>query len=314
VEAVAFSPDGQLLATGGQDGIARLWRLGSDAESVALGAQPNGWVVAVAFSPDGRALLTATRDVVGISSALRLWDVATGRERARFAGHQGTAGSVAFSGDGRRIASGGGDGAVLLWDVTGRLRDGALMAADLPPPRLETEWMDLVADDAFRAHQAAWALASAPSASLPLLREFLKPVPRGEGRRIAQLVKDLDDDDFEVRERASAELGRIGEPAGPALRRALGGTPSAEVRSRASRLLEGFAGRVPSADRLRQERALEVLEHIGNTEARSILKGIAQGEPGAGLTRQAKAALERLGKGAVGDGAIAPDEPPAHRR
>jgi len=50
-----------------------------------------------------------------------------------------------------------------------------------------------------------------------------------------------------------------------------------------------------SAETLRQGRAIEVLEHIATPEARQLLQTIAEGAAGAGLTREAKAALERLG-------------------
>jgi RNA polymerase sigma factor (sigma-70 family) len=294
VEAVAFSPDGKRLASAGQDGIARLWRLGADGEPVRLG-EPTGWLLGAAFSPDGRTLAVARRDRGDAGALLRLWDVATGKERAHFSGHQATAAAAAFSPDGRVLVSGGGDGTVMLWDVTGRAENGKFVAADLSPPALEAEWTDLVADDGLKAHRAVWALAAAPKQALPLLRDYLKPVPAGDATRIAQLIKELDADDFDAREKASAELDKIGEPAAPALRKALEGTPSAELRVRVTNLLEKFTGKVPSADGLRRERALEVLEHIGGAEARAVLEEIGKGAPEAALTQEAKEALKRLG-------------------
>ncbi|WP_262058974.1 helix-turn-helix domain-containing protein [Streptomyces sp. STR69] len=74
-------------------------------------------VWSVAFSPDGRTLATATDD-----KSIRLWNTATGTQRATLDGHGGAQDTVAFAPDGRTLASGGEDG-VQLWDVaTGRVR------------------------------------------------------------------------------------------------------------------------------------------------------------------------------------------------
>ena len=69
---------------------------------------------------------------------------------------------------------------------------------------------------------------------------------------------------------------------------------SVAVRMRITRLLDSFGGKVVSADVVRRERALEVLEHMGGAEARELLEELAKGAPEAALTREAKAALARL--------------------
>jgi hypothetical protein len=256
----------------------------------------NNFLRAIAFSADGRLLATATRGNGQVKAAVRVWDVATGQERMRFAGHQETADAVAFSADGRVLASGGGDGTVLLWDVTGRVENGKFAPVQLSPPVLESEWTDLNGADAMKVHKAVWTLAAAPKQSLPLLRDYLKPVRPADAKRIAQLIKDLDSDDYDVREKASAELEKVGEQATAELRRALDGAPSSEVRIRATRLLDRFGGKTTSPDALRHQRALEVLEHIGSPEARTLLEEIARGAPEAALTQEAQAALKRLPK------------------
>jgi RNA polymerase sigma factor (sigma-70 family) len=296
VECLAFSPNGALLAGAGENGLAWLYEVKGEKFLHALKG-PAGWVFRLAFSPDGRLLATTGRGDPREGGAVRLWDVATGKERARFAGHQGTAFGVTFSPGGRTVVSGGADGTVLVWDVTGRVEGGKFAAAELSPAELKAAWEGVTAEDAAKAHQCVWTLVADPRQSLPLLRASLKSPPAVDAKRLEQLIKDLDDDNFAKRERAAEELEKAGEQAARALQKALEGNPSAEVRLRVKRLLDGLDGG-PARERvMRQRRGIEVLEHLGGREARKILQALAEGEGDAPLTREAKAALERLATG-----------------
>ncbi|MCB1765225.1 MAG: protein kinase [Candidatus Competibacteraceae bacterium] len=110
VNAVAFSPNGQLIASAG-DRTIRLWRI-QGGPCLATWRGHAGMVNAIAFSPDGQWLASASGD-----RTVRLWRVESGQCAATLAGHAGGVSAIAFGPDGRLIASGGADRTVRLWRV-----------------------------------------------------------------------------------------------------------------------------------------------------------------------------------------------------
>jgi WD40 repeat protein len=246
---------------------------------------PEGSNRAAALSPDGKTFAAAAGDTI------LLWELASGKERGRFTGHRESVWSLAFSPDGRLLASGGLDCTALVWDVLGMCPDGRWSSRDVLPGELERLWADLGDSDGVRAYRAVGALATARQA-VPFLAERLRPVPRVEAARLTRLIADLDSAQFKVRGRASMELQRLGEQAEPALRRVLAGQPSPEVRRRVQALLDGV--RSLSDEELQLLRAVEVLEHTGAPGVRQVLKMLTTGAPEARLTREARASLDRL--------------------
>ena len=111
IAAVAFSPDGKTLASGGFDRSVKLWSIDSGQEWATL-AEHEGWVAAVAFSHDGEILATGSHD-----QTIKLWDATTGRELTTLKGHTGNVYTVAFSPDSSLLASGSLDGSVRIWEV-----------------------------------------------------------------------------------------------------------------------------------------------------------------------------------------------------
>ena len=113
VEAVAVTPDGQRIVSGGADGTVRVWDLASGRLEHTLQGHSD-WVVAVAVTPDGRRIVSGGHD-----KTVRVWNLASGRLEHTLQGHSGWVSAVAVTPDGQRIISGGEDDTVRVWDLAG---------------------------------------------------------------------------------------------------------------------------------------------------------------------------------------------------
>jgi hypothetical protein len=285
IHGMAFSPDGRTIASASMDRMVKVWEVASGMERAAYRA-PAGFVVCLAFSPDGRTLVGG-----GDRGSVSFWDLATGTGQTVHGRHTDSIRGVAFHPDGRLLASGGGDAAVLLWDDKAMPPAPKAVGVVLDEGQLEAAWAALAGADGALAGRAVWTLAGVPRQSVPFLEARLRPREGPLPRPIDRLLADLDHDDFDARDRATAELARLGERAEPALRKLLEGRPSPETRQRVGRLLEELDNLTVST-----ARAVEVLEHVGTPEARRVLEALARGPAGRRATGLAKAVLESLAR------------------
>jgi RNA polymerase sigma factor (sigma-70 family) len=300
-EPAVFSPDGALIvgvfteetkkdgSTIHSPGGVRVWEAATGKTVAHL--KTKSWVGQVAIHPDNRYVITNDYDGV------QAWDAITRKvvavrpmhERVHSSTTSGSfASCLAFTPAGR-LATGHPDGTVLLWDVPlPPLPPQALTAKEL-----ETLWSDLAAADAAKAWRIIWRLSDA--SAVPLVRERLKPILPVPAEKMQGLVANLDAESFERRQEVVKQLKALGLRAAPALREALEGSPTAEMKRRIQEVLAALETPGPfSDDAVRELRTVIVLERMGTRGARETLAALATGVPDARLTREAKAALARL--------------------
>jgi dipeptidyl aminopeptidase/acylaminoacyl peptidase len=292
---VALSPNGRHMATCDRlGGAMKLWDLTDDKELATLEGV-NGSVLCVAFSPDG-ATLAACGGVQTQRGDVKLLEVASGKIRASFDGHKEWVECVQFAPGGNTLISTGGftrgrPGEVRAWSVG---KPQGKQPERLTKERLDRLWDRLADPDAAEAYQALLEMSTAPADAVPFLKNSLRPVEPPDGKTVAKLIADLDNDSFQVRERASRELEKLADLVRPALQAARAETNSAEVQRRTQALLKDTDFPLASPEQLRRMRAVEVLGWLATPEAKQVLQTLAKGAPGALLTEQARSSLSRL--------------------
>jgi WD40 repeat protein len=328
--SLAFSPDAKMLCTGSMDGTLQLWDVANGQEirrlaghrsgyerilfsprlnlmgSVNYDTPPEIWdpstgkivrrldgfdaATALAFSPDGRTVATG-----GTDSTVRIWELATGQQRFKLDGHLGFVTGMAFTPDGKMLISGAVDSTGLCWDIAGHGREKSQPSRAFSAEELATHWKKLHTTSAARAYDAMLLLTASPEQALAKLKASLRPAPPLDAKAVAQWIADLEDKKFAVREKAIAELAKVGDSAWPTLRKVLENPPSLETRERILKIMGKVDDPIlPLPERLLLMRDLELLERLQTPAAREFAAALASGEPDAWLTQEAQAMLKRM--------------------
>jgi WD40 repeat protein len=235
-----------------------------------------------AISPDNRFVAGRPRlafgDELAADRHIRIWEIASGKEvwmtpmKKRI-----DVSSLAFAPEMKTIAAGMSDSTISEWSLGPFAKDAR--AENLANDALKSLWIRLAGDDARNAFSAMQTLAQDPVRSVPFLVGQLDFPKIADPKRLRQLIRDLSADEFPVRERATAELLRLGDLAEPALCEEVANAASTESLRRSNAILAKRPPRMgKSPEHVRAIRAIVVLEWIGTPAAREGLRLLAANE------------------------------------
>ena len=275
--APIFSPDGRFLAAASRD--TRVTELATGRSVVDL---PITSLEHAAFSHDGRRLAVALADRIAV------WDLTTRKAIVEWP-TASQVGPIAFSLDGRTLATGHADGTILTWPIPGTAPDGRWSEVDA-----NAAWDLLIDENSINAYPAVWQFMDFPAEAVQFLRNKFALGALTLPEQWGKLIADLDSPRFAIREAASKRIRGLGHAADSPLRDALKHAPSPEQFARIEALLAGLepAAR-PRGEDLRATRAVAILEACGTDEARRLIADWA--EKGS-LPRLAEEACQALGR------------------
>jgi len=300
----ALSSDGGLLAfevAGKDSGTVEVWdtrrgrriaRLDGPSHSFIFQFLPNSNILTVFdYQPSGVMFY-------GIPSCKRLGTI-----------EHPEVGRIALCADGRSVAIGEGKNSIGIWDLQrARLgRSGARSKDRVVPTREPSQvelsgWYGAIGgSDAKAARKGMEGFEDSGDRGVEFLATRLKPEMVSEAELFA-LVRELDSDEFRVRQEAVKKLEPLARIAKPQLREQMEASKSAEVRASLRRVLalvDDYC--IRDAECLRCLRAIECLEVIGSSRSRRLLTRLAGGSPSSPVTQDASAALVRMDEWVSGE-------------
>jgi WD40 repeat protein len=265
---VAFSPDGRLLAystRGGKVGLVDV----ESREVVREFEAHAGGAFCVVFTPDGGSLITSGGDRM-----IKFWDAATGALQRTLEGHGDIVDGVAISPDGMTLLSGSDDRTARLWDLESgevqqsfgpRLsivrrvrfsRDGQFFLISswdnhARVHEASTGRVFMVIDGGSRSAELApdnrFLATTGQGSTAHVFRVNFDPATEEQIENTRTLIGRFADDDYNVREAASAEIVKLGLVAEPLLREAMQ-AEDAEVRLRSRKVREQVRSPAPTAE------------------------------------------------------------------
>jgi hypothetical protein len=249
-------------------------------EIIGTSTEGHRFVEWVGLSPDAKWVVTTGNESAG------LWEVATGQLLMNF--ETGTMpGQPHFTPENRDLLVFG-NGIGRRWNLVATLAPN--------PKATPTElWEQLNKSEPKEAVRAANGLV-ATAKGRELLREKMPPAKLdATSAQVKQWIVDLGDPDFATREAAEKELASRARPWEKVLRDSARTTESPEARTRLQRVLTQL-GKPLTKDELLASRLVHAAEMAGMPQAIELLARWSQGDSGAFLTEDAKAAIERLGR------------------
>ncbi|MBI3410848.1 MAG: hypothetical protein HY040_21130 [Planctomycetes bacterium] len=291
---LAFTEDGEVL---GVSDPATIHLFQTKTRKYLRAIHPLGDQIQIrefAFSPDGRYVVVSYDGRQNDGITMRLVELASQKPVLEFKSEFHWHSSMNFSADCNTLITGGGLTSAYIWGLEPDSWRQGIPKEKRNRKALMSAWADLAASEGVKAYEAIWTFVASRDDGVAILKEQLPPAEPTPVETIKKLLAGLDHGEFKVRAKATEDLRKLGPRAEGPLRQALVKPSSLEAARRIEKLLVELEQPFHSPEALRHFRAVEVLERLGNSQARTLLEAWAAGDPTARLTIEARQALARL--------------------